>query len=109
MADVDQDQKTEQATEKHLSEAFERGQFAKSAELTLLFPIAALLGVLALTLKSASRDVAEYATSMFTRFARTPVALDTVTVQLSEVMLVAARVLLPVMGAIVGAIILASG
>jgi flagellar biosynthesis protein FlhB len=106
---ADQDQKTEQASDKHLSEAFERGQFAKSAELTLLFPIAALLGVLALTLKSASRDVAEYATSMFTRFAHTPLAIDTVTVQLGEVMLVAGRVLLPVLAAVVGAIILASG
>lgn len=106
---ADQDQKTEQATDKHLSEAFERGQFAKSAELTLLFPIAALLGVLALTLKSASRDVAEYATSIFTRFAHTPVGLDNVTVQLGEVMLVAGRVLLPILAAVVGAIVLASG
>src|SRR3954471_22946794 len=105
---ADQDQKTEQATDKHLSVAFERGQFAKSAELTLLFPIAALLGVLALTLKSASRDVAEYATSIFTRFAHTPVAIYTITVQLGELSLVSARVLLPIMGAVVLAIILAS-
>lgn len=109
MADVDQDQKTEQATEKHISEAFERGQFAKSAELTLLFPIAALLGVLALTLKSASRDVAEYATSMFTRFAHTTLSIETVTAQLGDLLLVSARVLLPILGAVVGAIILASG
>ena len=47
MADHDQEQKTEQATEKKVSEAFERGQFAKSHELTVLFPIAAVLGVLA--------------------------------------------------------------
>jgi flagellar biosynthesis protein FlhB len=106
---ADQDQKTEQATDKHLSEAFERGQFAKSAELTLLFPIAALLGVLALTVKSSSRGVAEYASSMFTRFTHTPVAIDTVTVQLSEVLLVSGRVLLPIFAGVVGAIILASG
>ncbi|MEO7413561.1 MAG: EscU/YscU/HrcU family type III secretion system export apparatus switch protein [Opitutaceae bacterium] len=106
---ADQDQKTEQATDKHLSEAFERGQFAKSAELTLLFPIAALLGVLALTVNSASRDIAEYASSMFTRFTHTPVAIDTITVQLGEVMLVSARVLLPILAAVVGAIVLASG
>ena len=106
---AEQDQKTEQATEKHLSEAFERGQFAKSAELTLLFPIAALLGVLALTLKTASRDVAEYASSMFTRFAHTPIAIDTITVQLGEGLLVAGRALLPILAAVVGAIILASG
>jgi flagellar biosynthetic protein FlhB len=109
MADVDQDQKTEQATEKHLSEAFERGQFAKSAELTLLFPIAALLGVLALTLKSASRDVAEYATAMFTRFAHTTLSIDTATGQLGALLLVLARVLLPILGAVVLAIILAGG
>ena len=44
MAEMDQDQKTEQATEKRLSEAHERGQFAKSQEITVVFAIAASSG-----------------------------------------------------------------
>ena len=68
MAETDQDQKTEQATEKRLNEAHERGQFARSHELTVLLAIAAALGVLALTLQSAARDIAEYAIGMFTKF-----------------------------------------
>ena len=87
MADHDQEQKTEQATEKRLSEAFERGQFAKSHELTVLFPIAAVLGVLALTTQSASHNVAEYSVGMFTRFATTEVGYNTVMGQIGEAML----------------------
>ncbi|MEO6993051.1 MAG: EscU/YscU/HrcU family type III secretion system export apparatus switch protein, partial [Lacunisphaera sp.] len=49
MSDVDQDQKTEQASEKKLSEAAERGQFAKSPELQVLLLLGAALCVLAFT------------------------------------------------------------
>jgi flagellar biosynthesis protein FlhB len=109
MADTDQDQKTEAPTEKHLNDAFERGQFAKSTELTVLFTIAGVMWVLALTLKSATHDIAEYSISMFSRFASTPVALDTVSSLLGEVLLVVGRVLLPVLGVVVGAVILSGG
>lgn len=109
MAETDQDQKTEQPTEKRLTDAMERGQFAKSAELSALFPLLAFLGVLGFTLQSASRDVSDYAVAMFTRFAATPVQRDTVTLQLGEFMLIAGRVLLPVLLACVGAALLAGG
>src|SRR4051794_15461475 len=109
MAETDQDQKTEQATEKRLSEAHERGQFPRSHELTVLFPIAAMLGVLTLTIQSVSRDVTEYAVGMFTRFGSTPVNHDTMMVQLSEGLLILGRALGPVLIAIVGATLLASG
>lgn len=109
MADVDQDQKTEQPSEKRLTDAFERGQFAKSHELTVLFPLAALLGVLAFTVSATSRDIAEYAVGMFTRFSVIPVARDTVTVQLGEALLVMGRALLPLLIGIVGATLLAGG
>jgi flagellar biosynthesis protein FlhB len=79
MADQDQDQKTEQATEKKLSEAFERGQFAKSPELSLLFLLAATMGVVALT------------------------------IQLGEVILTTGKALLPVLLAAVGAAVLTTG
>lgn len=109
MADHDQDQKTEQPTEKRLSEAMERGQFARSHELTVLFPIAAVLGVMALTLQSAARDIAEYSVAVFTGFALTPVAHDTVTIQLGEMMMTMAGVLTPLLIGVVGAVLLANG
>jgi flagellar biosynthetic protein FlhB len=109
MADHDQEQKTEQPTDKRLNEAHERGQFAKSHEMTVLFVFAALLATLAFTTQVASRDIAEYAVGMFTRFAHTPVAHDTVTVQLSEMMLITGRALAPLLAGVVGATLLAGG
>jgi flagellar biosynthesis protein FlhB len=104
-----QDQKTEQPSEKRLAEASERGNFAKSHELMVLFPLAAVLGVLTLTAQSASREVAEYSIAMFTSFAGTSVARDTVIIQLGEMMLTIARVLVPVLVGVVGAVLLANG
>ncbi|WP_414661695.1 EscU/YscU/HrcU family type III secretion system export apparatus switch protein [Horticoccus sp. 23ND18S-11] len=109
MSDHDQDQKTEQASEKKLSEAAERGQFAKSHELTVLFPLAAVLGVLTLTAQSASRDVSEYAVSMFTNFATTSLSSDTVTVQIGDAMATFGRAIAPFLVAVVIAVLLASG
>jgi flagellar biosynthetic protein FlhB len=109
MADSDHDSKTEQPTEKRMSEAMERGQFAKSPELSVLFMIAAMFGVFALTVEASARDVAEYAVGMFNRFAFTTIDRDTVTVQLGEVMLTAGRALVPVLIGCVGAALLAGG
>lgn len=109
MADTDQDQKTEQPTGKKLDEAMDNGQFAKSAELSLLFPLVATLGVLGFSVASASRDIGEYAVSMFARFAVTSVDRDTVGVQLGEVLFTTGRALAPLLIAIVVAAVLAGG
>ena len=109
MSDTEQDQKTEQASEKRLAEAHERGQFAKSPELQVLILLAAALAALAFTAQSTSHDVAEYATGMFLRFAITPVARDTVPSLLGELMLTAAKGLTPVLLACVIAAILTGG
>jgi flagellar biosynthetic protein FlhB len=109
MADHDQDQKTEQPTEKKLSEAAERGQFAKSHELTVLFPIAAVLGVLTLTAQTASHDIAEYSVGMFTRFAVTSIDHGTVVAQIGEAMFTFGRAVAPILVGIVIAVLLASG
>jgi flagellar biosynthetic protein FlhB len=109
MGDTDQDQKTEQPTEKKLADAMDRGQFAKSHEFSVLFPVAAVLGVMTLTLNSASRELAEYCVISFTSFATTPLHLDTVMMPVSEAMQVYARVIAPVLVAIIGAVLLASG
>lgn len=110
MADEhDQDQKTEQPTEKRLSEAHDRGQFAKVPELTLLFTLAALVGVLGFTTQAAARDIAEYSVGIFTHFASTPVGTDTVTIQLGEALFAAGRALAPLLASCVGAVLLAGG
>ncbi len=106
MSETDQDQKTEEPTGKRLAEAMERGQFARSTELGILFPLAAVLGVLAMTLPAVARDVAEYAISIFTRFASTPVNIDTIPVQISGVMKVSALALVPALvGCVIGVVI----
>jgi len=45
MADTDNDQKTEQASERHLEEAMEQGRFAKVPELSVLLILSAALSV----------------------------------------------------------------
>lgn len=107
--DHDQDQKTEQPTEKRLSEAHERGQFAKSQEITVLFTFAAVLCVLGFTARTAARDIGEYATGIFTHFAFTAVQRDTITVQFGEMMLIIGQALVPLLVACIGAVLLAGG
>jgi flagellar biosynthetic protein FlhB len=109
MADEDQDQKTEQASEKKLSEALERGQFAKSPELGLLFLLAAALAVFAFTIQSSSRLVADYAVAVFTHFSVTDINRDTVTTQLGEMILTTGRAAFPLLLASVVAAMLTAG
>jgi len=109
MADTDQDQKTEQPTEKKLSEAMDRGQFARSPEISVLFLLAAVLGALGFTAQAASRDIAEYAVGIFTRVGSMQVARDTATAQIGEVMIVGGRALIPFLIGCVGAALLAGG
>ena len=62
MQDQDDDSKTELPTDKRLTEAFERGQFAKSPELQVVAMIAGALGVFSMTVSSSARDIASLAT-----------------------------------------------
>lgn len=105
----DQDQKTENPTDKKVSEAHDRGQFAKSPDLTVVFSLLAVFGVLGFTTQAASRDVAEYAISIFTHFGQTSVQRDTVTVELGKAMYVVMQALAPLLVATVGAVLLAGG
>lgn len=109
MAEHDQDQKTEQATEKRVSEAHDRGQFARAQEITVVFPVAAALGVFALTAQSTCRDLAEYAISIFTRFPAMAVSTDTVTLHLGGAVAVFAGAIAPMLVGVVGALLLAGG
>lgn len=109
MADTDNDQKTEQPTEKRLSEAAEKGQFAKSAELTVVFTLTAALAALAFTVRQSANDVAEYSVMMFTNFRLMQVNTDTFPLLLGNVLLTCAKAVLPVLVACAGAAMLAGG
>lgn len=109
MSDVDQDQKTEQASDKKLSEAAERGQFAKSPELQVLLLLGAALCVLAFTAHTTARDIAEYSVGVFSRFSKMTVSADTIPAQLTEMMLTVGRGLGPVLLACVIAAVLGGG
>jgi flagellar biosynthetic protein FlhB len=60
MADSEQDQKTEGPSEKRLHDAHERGQFARSAELGVVFALAGALGALALSAPAGAAALTEY-------------------------------------------------
>jgi flagellar biosynthetic protein FlhB len=109
MAETDQDQKTEQPTGKKLSEAMDRGQFAKSPEMPVLFLLAAALGAMAFTARTASRDVAEYAIGIFSRFGTMSVKPDMVAAELGKIILVAGGAIAPLLVACVAAALLAGG
>ncbi|HEY4301623.1 MAG TPA: EscU/YscU/HrcU family type III secretion system export apparatus switch protein [Candidatus Didemnitutus sp.] len=109
MADQDNDQKTEQPTERRLTDASERGQFAHTPELSVLLMLGAALGVLAFTARSTADTVAGYATGMFGRFATTHVELGTVSGEVNGIMWTVGQCLLPVLIACVGAALFASG
>ncbi len=109
MADQDNDQKTEQPTEKRLSEAMERGQFAKSQELQVLIVLGASLAAIAFTARATADSVAEYAVSIFTSFAHTSVERGTVTQQLADVVMTTGKALIPILVASVGGALLAGG
>jgi flagellar biosynthesis protein FlhB len=109
MSDTDQDQKTEKPTGKRLSEAADKGQFAKSAELSVLFTLAAALGVLGFTASTTARAVAEYSVSVFSNFARSPVELATVPGYLRGVFETVGTGLLPVLLACAVAALLVGG
>lgn len=109
MADTDNDQKTEQPTEKRLSEAAEKGQFARSQELTVVFTLTAALGALAFTVRQSANEVAEYSVMMFTNFRLMQVNTDTFPLLLGNILLTCAKVVLPVLVACAGAAMLAGG
>jgi flagellar biosynthetic protein FlhB len=109
MAEQDNDQKTEQPTERRLTEATERGQFARTPELSVLLMLAAALGVLAFTTGTTAESVAEYSVGIFSRFATTRIDLGSVTTEFGEVLITSGRVLLPLLLACVGAALFASG
>src|ERR1700684_1831194 len=106
MADTDSDQKTEQATERHLEDAMDQGRFAKVPELSVLMIFVGGLAGLAFTAQSASERLAGFSVATFTRLSSTPVRSDTAAALMSEIILVVGGVVLPFVAACAGAALL---
>jgi flagellar biosynthesis protein FlhB len=109
MADQDNDSKTEQATDKHLSEAHGQGQFAKAPEISVVLMLLATLGTVALSVGTASRELGAFASNVFSNLASMKGTLSTVPVQFGDGMLVIGKVLLPVLSGAVVASLIAGG
>ncbi|MFA6286560.1 MAG: EscU/YscU/HrcU family type III secretion system export apparatus switch protein [Opitutaceae bacterium] len=109
MSDQDKDQKTEEPTGKHIQEAHERGEFARTPELGVVFSLAAGFAALTLGASGGAREVAEYSAGLFSH-------LHTVQFHAGEVplpLILAGRltgiVLLPILVATVVAALLSGG
>ncbi|MFT3868984.1 MAG: EscU/YscU/HrcU family type III secretion system export apparatus switch protein [Nibricoccus sp.] len=109
MSDTDQDSKTEQATDKHLSEARSKGQFAKSPEISVVAMLTATLGALALTMGTAASELGGLAVSIFSNLGSAQVTTGTLASQLGDIMLVIGKVLGPIMAAAVLAALISGG
>jgi len=109
MSDTDQDQKTEKPTAKKLSEAADKGQFAKSPELSVLFTLAAAIAVLGFTANATAQSVAEYTVGIFSSFAQSPVEAATVPGYLADLLRTIGTGLLPVLLACGCAAVLVGG
>lgn len=109
MADQDKDQKTEQPTGKRLSDAADKGQFAKSQELSVVMALGAALGVLGFTASTTARNVSEYAVAMFSQFHKVRVEVATVPGLLNGVLETAGGAIGPVLLATILAACLVGG
>jgi len=109
MSDTDQDSKTELPTEKHLSEARDKGQFAKSPEVSVVAMLAATLAALSFTLSTATHDIGSMAVNIFSQLGTIQLSSSTVPSQLSDILIVIGKILLPIMGAAVIAALVSGG
>jgi len=109
MDEHDQDSKTEEPTGKRLSDAMERGQFARSQELQTVFLVGAAFIAITLTSRGMSRDISEMAVNVFTQLGRIKLHIDTAPSALYEIIVLSLRVVLPVVLACALAAILVNG
>lgn len=109
MAEQDQEQKTEQPTEKHLNDAMERGEFAKSQEMQLAFLLAAALAVISLTGIGSARILGAFTVDTFTRIGTDQLTIDTARAELVSTLFTVGRALLPILLGCAAAGLLAGG
>jgi flagellar biosynthesis protein FlhB len=109
MSDNDQGDKTEEPTGKRLSEAFERGQFARSQDLQTVCVLSGALIAVMFTVGTSAREIVDFTVHTFTQLSQIKLQLDSVPSTFAEMMLLGGRIVMPVIvGCVVGAI-LASG
>ncbi|MBI3887300.1 MAG: EscU/YscU/HrcU family type III secretion system export apparatus switch protein [Opitutae bacterium] len=109
MSDTDNDQKTELPTQKHLADAFEQGQFAKSPEIQVAFTLAAVIGVIGLTATQTARDLVEVTITVFTQLATMRVDSETLPTHITEFVLLIGRLVAPILLASAFAAMLSGG
>jgi flagellar biosynthesis protein FlhB len=109
MSETDKDQKTEQASEKRRNEAHERGEFARSPELSVVFTLVAFFWVLGLVAASGARDVASYTAGLLGNLNVVEFSTGQLPLPMLEGSRMVAFVLLPVLVAAVIATLLAGG
>lgn len=106
MSDTDKDQKTEQASEKRRSEAHERGEFARSAEIGVVFALAAFFGALTLGASSGAREIGQFTSGLLGHLDAVTFRAGQVPPPMIEGGRVVATVLLPVLvGSVVAALV----
>ena len=109
MSDTDPDSKTELPTEKHTSEARDKGQFAKSPEIAVVAMLTATVAALSLTLGTAAQDIGSLAVNIFSQIGSIQIAANTLPTQVADILLVIGKVLLPIIGASVLASLISGG
>ena len=109
MADNENDQKTEAPTDKHVSDAMERGQFARSQEISIAAILTAAFAALSMTITTMARDIGSMAVSIFSQLGTTQLQLDTASNYITQVVVTLGQMLLPILAACVVAAVLAGG
>lgn len=108
MAD-DSDQKTEMPTGKRLSEAMQRGQFARAPEFSVLFTMGATLGVVALAGGEACKRLGQYAAGLFSHFGSYTLTTATAIKHFEDMAIAVGPFLAIMLGACCAAAMLAGG
>jgi flagellar biosynthetic protein FlhB len=109
MEDQDKDSKTEEPSSKKLSEAMERGQFARSQELQTVFLVGAALVALTFTARSSAKEIGDLAVNTFSQLGHIRMQLDTAPTTLYGIIILSMRLLAPILLSCVAAAILVNG
>lgn len=109
MADNDSDQKTEEATPRRLSEAFSKGQFAKSPDVAVAFVLVAGLIVLIFSAGDAAGRISGYSIGLFGDLGRPLMNAEEFEARLLEGGTLMGSILVPVLTATFLAALVGSG
>ncbi len=84
MADVDKDQKTEPATARRRSEAFEKGQFARSPDVQVAFSLGAALVVMLFAMPGIAVALRDLSVHVFSNLGRSTLSNELMLTRLNE-------------------------